>query len=309
MYGVFKRYLRAYINKIIDSGVIPIFVIEGKAPDMKMGTVQKRTEMRTSNETKADVVSKNIDIESFKKKLAYAYMPNQEHVKITIEVLSELNVHVLRAKHEAEGVCAFLVNTPLDHPLHCDCALTDDYDIFMYGCKAVIRDLRAPDKDSIKKANDDNIKPGYFECVGYAYRDILYGLGLLPTTSDGEPIAVDAQEFAAAHKRFQLLCILSGTDYHENVKNLGPAKIFDKISKNNIQTYEQICELEPKFREIPYYDIIKVLKQNMEFTIINTPHKAMFTWGTVYPSQAETSQSPITAGDTEIHVNEQTESA
>jgi hypothetical protein len=58
-----------------------------------------------------------------------------------MEALKELEIITLRGYHEGEGVCAQLV-MDLDDPYHCECAITDDYDIFMYGCPAVLRNLR-----------------------------------------------------------------------------------------------------------------------------------------------------------------------
>jgi hypothetical protein len=220
-------------------------------------------EARSSNEDKTTSVAYGMDqigLNAYKKKLVYSYMPNQEHTHAVIEVLTEMDLPVLRAKHEAEGVCAFLVNTPLNHQFHCACALTDDHDIFMYGCKAVIRDLRAADA-----------KFGNFECVGYSYVDILCTLGLLPYDDMGIPMPFTQEEYDIAHRRFQLLCILCGTDYHENVKGLGPSKVLDKILKHKITSYEEICVIEPKFSEIPYDKIMDTLKANMEYTIVHLP--------------------------------------
>lgn len=261
---LFKVFFKANVKKMLESGIKPVFIIEGKTPDMKQGTVQKRIETRTENESKADSISKDMDLKTFKKKLSYTYMPGRAHVEVVIEVLSELNLPVLRAKHEGEGVCAFLVNAPPDHPLHCACACTDDHDIFLYGTKAVIRDLK-----SINGKNAAEF--GHFECVGYSFKDILYALDFLPTDEDGTPLPVSKEQTEIAANRFQLLCILCGTDYHDNVKGMGPAKIHKLMLTHDVYTYEDVCNIDSRFQEIPYHKIMNTIKENMEYSVIHLP--------------------------------------
>lgn len=254
----FKKYFRSTVRRIIASGIIPIFIVEGKAPDMKEGTVQKRAETRTSLMDKPNAHVMDVDLNAFKKKLMYAYPPGPLHTQAVIDILQEVDATTVRAKYEGEGVCAFLVNSPPEHPLHCDCALTDDYDIFMYGCKLVIRNLRSVGPEV-----------GFFEVEGYAFRDILFFLGFLPVDDEGKYITVSSEDEKKAEDQFRLMCILCGNDYTNNVRNLGPAKICAMIKKHNIHTYEDACKVEPRFEEIPYYKIMETIDNNREYTILN----------------------------------------
>jgi len=265
---MFKVYFRSFVRRIIDSGIIPIFVIEGKAPDMKGATIKKRIDGKKEQSDRADAVRGNIELNEFKKKLMYAYTPGSKHAEIVIEVLKDMGVTTVRAKHEAEGVCAYLVNTTFtigEHgesvkfPLHCDVALTDDYDIFMYGCKAVIRNLRSADPTK-----------GHFEAEGYAFDDILYSLGFLPVDEDGNRMPVSCTQKITAEEQFRLLCILCGSDYSDNIGGLGPAKICTMIKKHNILTYEDACRVEPRFAAIPYHGIIQTIENNKTYTIIES---------------------------------------
>lgn len=268
IYTMFKVYFASFVRRILETGVIPVFVIEGKAPEMKGATIAKRMETRSDLEYKADSLKGDIDLSRFKKKLVYSYPPGYKHIEIVLDILHEKGISTVRARHEAEGVCAYLVNTEyvLDasgtrqkFPLHCDVALSDDYDIIgLYGCKAVIRNLRAADSTK-----------GYFEAEGYAFDDILYTLGFLPLDAEGNRISVSEADRDIAENRFRLMCILCGTDYADNVRGLGPAKICTLMKKHNIYTYEDACKVEPRFSEIPYDEIIKTLNSNKEFSVVN----------------------------------------
>lgn len=256
VYDIFKRYFKSYMKKIKDTGVIPIAIIEGKSPRLKSQTTAKRTEIKDNNKITAELNKKCMDLELFKKSVAAQYLPGATHVQLAMEVLQELEIITIRAFHEGEGVCAQLVINTED-PYHCDCAMTDDYDIFMYGCPSVIRNLR-----------NEKTK-GFFHGTGYALVDILTSLRFLEQSQVDDPI-----KFEEAFKRFQLLCILSGTDYHENVKGLGPAKIQKMILNHNIFTYEEICKMEERFYEIPYHQIIKTLEKNKRYNLVFDPSKS-----------------------------------
>lgn len=242
---MFKVYFRSLIKRICGTGIYPLFVMEGKSPEMKGCTIQRRINTKNDIIDKVNSIKDCPDLREYKQKLIYAYTPNTSHMEIVKEVLKEQSVKVVHAKHEGEGVCACLVNLPDTHPLRCDVALTDDYDIFMYGCRAVIRNLRS-------------ISGGSFEIEAYAFVDILTTLGFLDSTHT---------DIDLASERFKLFCILCGSDYSENIRGLGPAKVCNLILKHDIMSYEEICEIEPRFRMIPYQDIIHVLESNKEYMV------------------------------------------
>lgn len=259
IYDTFRTYFGSFIRRIIESGIIPVFVLEGKAPDMKSMTIQKRSDVKADQELKVNSLRDTVDLSEYRKRLLYSYPPSSKHVDIVIDILKDKGVTVIRSRHEAEGVCAYLVNThtvmdvdgkECKFPHHCDVALCDDYDILgLYGCRAVIRNLRSSDRSH-----------GYFEMEGYTIDDILYTIGFLQphhTISDREN----------ACKRFQLMCILCGSDYNDNIRGLGPSKICSMMKKYNIMTYEDACTIDNRFNSIPYDNIIRTINENMEFSI------------------------------------------
>lgn len=266
----FKIIFRNFVKKICDSGIIPVFIIEGSSPDTKSDTVQKRIDTKQSAEAKVESLSYEPSLERFKEKLVNAYPPTYDHKFAVIDILNEMEINMVQAKYEAEGVCAYLVKTKvikrvfdpvnnpegqtistiIPYPYTCDAALINDFDIFAYGCNFVIRNLQNADA-----------KNGHFEVEGYVLDDILRTLEFLPEEYTPEQRIV-------AERRFRLLCILSGTDYSDNIHGFGPAKIHKLILKHNIVTYDDICKVEPKFQAIPYHQIIETMKKNQEFEVI-----------------------------------------
>lgn len=224
---MFRIHFRSYVKKILSTGVHPVFILEGDIPPMKKNTSLKRSGMKDAQKDKAHISSQSTSLTEYKKNLLYSYHPSVIHRDVAKEILLEMKQLVVQAHYEGEGVCAALVSLPKDDPYYCSMALVDDYDIFMYGCKAVIRNLRKN-----------------MEIEAYAYNDILSSFGL------------------HTDEQFTMLCILSGSDYAENVPNIGIAKVCDLIKKHKINTYDEICEIQPKFRDIPYHDIVKTLSLN-----------------------------------------------
>lgn len=253
--SIFRATFKSYMKRLCDSGIIPVVVLEGKAPDMKKDTVDGRASMRSGHESKVDALRGTSDLIQFKKHLMYTYSPGVQHMHVAMEVLKDLNIVTLRANHEAEGVCAHIVKD-VSSPYHCDIAMIDDYDIFMYGCHLVIRNVRPADS-----------KMGHFEATGYAFQDILRALFLSSDSDDGEIISVD--EYRRAERQFRLLCILSGTDYSSNIPSFGPSNILKLMKKYNISTYAEICEVEPQFGNIPYKSIMKTLRDNCRYTVVH----------------------------------------
>lgn len=262
---MFKIYFRSFAQKILKSGIVPIFILEGKTPPMKMDTVAARRKALEDRKKEFESMKKKtmrsisaISLNEFKKASECIYAPGSSHVAIVKEILSELDITMIQADYEAEGVCAYLVNNPNDSN-HCSCALIDDYDIFMYGCKGVMRGLR-----SLKNLTTSGID--YFEVEGYSFSDILETLGLISKCSISLSTPIQSDDEIAI-RRFQLICALSSNDYHEGVYGWGPAKIYKLIMKHNIHTYEQICTIEPKFSTVPYQEILGTLKINMGYTL------------------------------------------
>lgn len=250
----FRINMKGFITRLVSSGIIPVFIIEGKSPIAKKQTAQDRSDDKNDSLKECLSHKRNeCDIGTYIDKLKYTYYPNAQHAQITIDILIEMNLITLRAHHEAEGVCGHLVYNK-DDPFHCDIAMCDDYDIFMYGPRVVIRNLRSSSASN-----------GYFEIEGYAFCDILYTLGFI----DHPSTQLSDEEMKRVYDRYILFCILCGTDYTDNVYGMGPGKLSILFKKHNIYTFEEICAIDPRFSKIPYHLAINTIKENTKYTILN----------------------------------------
>lgn len=240
IYPYFQRRMVEYIQCIQRSGIIPIYVMDGKTPPMKEAVHMKRREERDSmKEEYSD------DIVEHKRKVVHYFHPEQNHHDLTIQLLKEMECKVLQAEYEAEGVCSYLALNR-----HCHGILCDDGDAIMYGCPIILR-----------KPRMFNHMTGHMEVEGVAIVDILLSLGFLVSPFSPE-------QYDLAIKRLQLMCILSGTDYHNGVYKMASCKVHSLMMKHDIHTYEKMCEVDERFKVVPYYEILATLEANTKYTVL-----------------------------------------
>lgn len=235
---MFKRFLKACVKRIVSTGIRPVFVLEGLSPDAKGATAEGRSNERGMMESKPEGLRHRNNLSILKSSLYGAYPPRAGHRVAAKDVLDEMGIEYVMAKYEAEGVCAALVKEG-----RCQVALIDDYDIFMYGCTMVARNMMTTRNKDI-------------EVMGIALKDILTTIGFL---QDGE------EDMTKAAERFSLMCMMCGTDYAENIPQMGPSRIHDLFIKHNIHTYEALCLVDDRFCNMPYECIKDTLRKNMEY--------------------------------------------
>jgi len=169
-------------------GIIPIFVFEGKTPAEKKDLIEKRAEVRNvakaeiavlkeivaKNEVK-DVEEKNeilATIEQLKKKTTQI---NYRKIAKVKALMRAYGVTYFDAHGEADQLCAMLTITGKVWA-----CMSEDMDMFVYGCPRVIRYLSLLNHT----------------LVLYDMKGILVELGI-------------------SQKELREICILSGTDYNK----------------------------------------------------------------------------------------------
>ncbi|CAL1268476.1 unnamed protein product [Larinioides sclopetarius] len=118
------RNLFYRVSGLLINGVHPVFVLEGKVPDLKQAAFKKRNHHGNNN---SDSVSR----QSFDRIL------NQCQ-----DLLKSLGVPCIKSSGEAEAFCAFLCAKGI-----VDGVITNDNDAFLYGADTVYRDFSIDPKD------------------------------------------------------------------------------------------------------------------------------------------------------------------
>ncbi|VDK61293.1 unnamed protein product [Anisakis simplex] len=196
--GMFYRTVR-----MITNGIKPVYVFDGKPPEMKSEELVKRAERRAEAEKQlADAKEKGdtIAVEKFDRRLVKVTKEQNEESK---KLLRLMGVPVVEAPCEAEAQCAALVRSGKVFA-----TATEDMDALAFGTKILLRQLTASEmkKLPVKEINLDQV----------------------------------LKDFEMDMPQFVDLCILLGCDYTKTIRGIGPKKAFELIQKH--KTIENVLE-------------------------------------------------------------------
>ena len=245
--------------------IIPIFVFDGKPPTEKKALLQKRKEDKKEAEKEYNILKQKLEINNLseddkqeiisnmdilKKQIIYI---NREKISIVKNLIRCYGLTYYDAPGEADELCALLV---LKNKVWA--CLSEDMDMFVYGCTRVIRYL------SLFKGT----------AVLYDIKGILEKLEL-------------------TQKELREICVLSGTDYNiqtcdktkNNPKLYETIKLFNKYKKEkekenvNLEFYEWIKNTSLYITDYELlkniYDIFDLKNTNLttfeKIKIVNSP--------------------------------------
>ncbi len=196
IHGFFTRSIR-----LMESGLKPVFVFDGKPPTLKGGILAKRkaqkekaerdlaeaeAKLAEASET-ADAEARDNAIEEANRLAKRSIHVTKEHNEDIKQLLKLMGIPVIEAPCEAEAQCAELCKKGKVFAIG-----TEDMDSLTFGTPILLRNLTQP--QSVKKP-----------VLEIHYAKLLGPDGLNMTK-----------------EQFIDLCILCGCDYCENIKGIGP---------------------------------------------------------------------------------------
>ncbi|KAJ4721785.1 Flap endonuclease 1 [Melia azedarach] len=177
--GMFTRTIR-----LLEAGMKPVYVFDGKPPDLKKQELAKRYSKRTdATEDLAEAVDagNKEDIEKFSKRTVKVTKQHNDDCK---RLLKLMGVPVVEAPSEAEAQCAALCKSGKVYAV-----ASEDMDSLTFGAPRFLRHLMDPSSRKIP-------------VMEFEVAKILEELNL---TMD----------------QFIDLCILSGCDYCDSIRGIG----------------------------------------------------------------------------------------
>lgn len=210
--GLFYRN----INLLLE-GIKPIYVFDGKSPEIKMKENEERARMKEIAREKYEEAKEKQDVDEMRKYSSQFVRINEDIIRESKELLEAMGIPVVQATGEGEAEAAFIAKLGKAY-----CSASQDYDSLLYGVPRLIRNLTMARKRKTASGNYIEIHP---EIIEFEY--LLNSLQI---------------------NREQLIClgILVGTDYNPGgVKGIGqkraldivrkyvyPVKIFEEVAKN-----------------------------------------------------------------------------
>ncbi|CAH0746830.1 unnamed protein product [Bemisia tabaci] len=193
--GTFYRTIR-----LVEAGIKPVYVFDGKPPTLKSGELDKRKERREEAEKALKVAEDAGDLEQIDKFNRRLVKVTSTHNQECKELLKLMGIPFITAPCEAEAQCAALVK---DGKVYA--TATEDMDALTFGSTVLLRHL------TFSEARKMPVQEFHFQKV-------LDGLEL------------NREEFID-------LCILLGCDYCDSIRGIGPKRAIDLIKQHrNIET-------------------------------------------------------------------------
>lgn len=191
-------------TSLAEEGIKPIFVFDGKPPNLKSETLKKRREIRESALEKWESAKVEGDLEAAYKYAQASSKVNQEIVEEAKYLLSIMGIPFIQAPCEGEAQAAHMVLKK-----DASCVASQDYDSFLFGAETVVRNLALTGKRKLPGKN--------------AYVDV-----------EIEIIELEESLNALGINREQLIdiAICVGTDYNKGLEKVGPKTALKLIKKH-----------------------------------------------------------------------------
>ncbi len=228
--GLFSR-----TTNFMEKGLKPIFVFDGKAPDIKIKTWEKRRELKKEASLKLQEAEEAGDIEAMKKFAGRTVKLDKEMIEDAKRLIKSLGIPVVQAPSEGEAQTAYMVKTGVAYA-----SISQDYDNLIFGCPLLVRNLSVEGKrKKVGKFAYKTVKPEIIKL-----EEVLKELGI-----DRDQLII--------------LAILVGTDYNpDGIKGIGQKKALKLIKEheNNLDKMFEVVEWEKHYPEISWKQIFDTIK-------------------------------------------------
>ena len=235
-----KFYLMCSIFK--NYNIIPLFVFDGKPPEEKRDELNRRRENREKAWKKYDELREKFGsspnkhqekkLETLKRSIVR--VKREDIINIKNLILS-MGFKYIEAEGEADKLCAALVRKNKVYGV-----LTEDMDLFAYGCPVVFRYISLINHTVMM----------------YNLKDILKKLKI-------------------SLENFQLLCVMSGTDYLKTNKNV--FYYLNCYKKSKYMQFDKWLQIHNNLTDENYENIMNILSiyQNLDKELKKYPYFAI----------------------------------
>lgn len=202
--GIFYRSIR-----LLEIGIKPIFVFDGKPPEMKAGELEKRRIAKEEAEKAAKKAEEEGDMELAQKLARRVNRITPEMINDCKRLIKAMGIPVVEAPCEAEAQCSELVKSGLAWA-----TASEDMDSLTFGSNRLIRQLW-------QGVSTTGAKKGV-KVTEFDLEQALNGLNM------------NMDEFID-------LCVLCGCDYVDGIGGIGPVTALNLMRKH--KTLEQVVNI------------------------------------------------------------------
>ncbi|MFQ5975703.1 MAG: flap endonuclease-1 [Candidatus Hydrothermarchaeales archaeon] len=190
--------------KLMDLGILPVYVFDGKPPELKGSVIVERTEIRTEAEKKWKKALASGDLEKARSFAQQASRLSGEMIQDSKRLLEYMGIPTVQALTEGEAQAAYMTSKG-------DVWATgsQDYDSLLFGAPRLLRNLAISGRRKIPRKN--------------IYVDVAPEIFHLDKV---------LEELQLSREQLIELSILIGTDYNPGgIVKIGPKKAYKLIKE------------------------------------------------------------------------------
>jgi flap endonuclease-1 len=228
--GIFNRTTR-----FMQHDILPAFVFDGKAPDLKTKERERRKSLKITAQKKYEEAKEKEDAEEMKKYASRTSRLTSDMIEESKKVIEALGLPIIQAPSEGEAQAAHIVKKG-----DAFATVSQDFDTLLYGTQNLVRNLSIAGKR--KKANS---------AIYQTINPEIIDLG--KTLND---LGIDNNQLIA-------LAMLIGTDYNiEGIKGIGPKNALKLVTKHGSDFDSLFKEVKwDETYDFPWTDVYYLFKK------------------------------------------------
>ncbi len=204
---------------LIEMGIKPVYVFDGKAPELKKETQEERISVKEESQKKYEEAKKKGDMESARKYAARTSHLDNHIIRSAKELLELMGLPYIQSKTEGEAQASYMV-TQND----AWAVVSQDYDCLQFGAPRMVRNFR------LSKSQSKDL-------------EIIY-------------LDKTLKELDLTREQLIDVAILVGTDFNKGIHGIGAKTGIKLIHKYG--TLEKVLEIKDKTIEVDADDIREI---------------------------------------------------
>lgn len=234
--------LLARATNMLEHNIKPIFIYDGKTPELKSAERKRRKELKDDAKQKYDKAVADEDVVAMKKYAGRTAKLTEQLIKESQKLLDCLGIPWMTAPAEAEAQAALMARNG-----DADFCASQDYDALLFGAPKLLRNLNSSGKRK---------RPGT-----YSYNNTYPEIITLQDVLD---------ELKITQKQLIMLGMLVGTDFNVGgIHGLGPKKGIKKVKEHGEDIdalFEDVgWDFDADYHEV--YDVIANMPVTEEYEI------------------------------------------
>ena len=246
--GEITSHILGLFNKTIEllqAGIIPVYVFDGKPPSIKNKTIEDRKLIRKKALEKMENATTEEEKIKYFKRSSILYKEQWDQCK---DLLDMMGVPYVVAPEEADSQCAYLAKNDLVHAV-----FTEDMDILTFGAPKIIRNLTSHKVEITEINLEDMLKTLELNQEQFIEFCILLGSDYNEGILDCKPNII--YNYYKKHKNIEDTL----TDMKENKIKI--PEIFDYTETKQYFMNPTIVEVTEDYLQLHKPDSAKLLKK------------------------------------------------